>query len=325
MLHAFLCDQGGRCVECCTLEALGEALSAPPKVVWLDLEAASEEELDFIQSRFQLHPLTIEDCRTRDTRPKLEEYDRYLFIVLRGLRYEEEARARGQVATIELEIFLGGDFLITCHAEALSAIKTTQERLRQSAIPLERGGDMVAHAIIDSLLDNYLPYLDQLDERLETVEERLFANPSDALLSETFAIRKELVELIRLMRPQRELLGFLSSREHPHVSEAAREYFRDVHDHALHISDALESYRELLTSARETYLSLISNRLNSIMKVLSIVATVILPLSLLASMWGMNFALLPGARSPTGFWVFTGVCLLLAALMMWAFKRKGWW
>ena len=322
MVHAFLCDQQGRCIECRTLAALEEALAAPPKVLWLDLEGATEEELAFIQGRFELHPLTIEDCRTRETRPKLEEYDRYLFIVMRGLSYGE---GQGEVATVELEMFLGGNFLITCHAEALGAIRAGQEHLRQKAIPLERGPDMIAHAIIDSLLDNYLPYLDQLDDRLEAVEERLFAHPSDALLSETFAIRKEVVDLTRLMRPQRELLGFLSSREHPHISETAREYFRDVHDHALHISDALESYRELLTSARETYLSLISNRLNSIMKVLSIVATVILPLSLLASMWGMNFSLLPGAHSPSGFWVFSGGCIVLAALMMWAFKRKGWW
>ncbi|MBI2081791.1 MAG: magnesium transporter CorA family protein, partial [candidate division NC10 bacterium] len=221
--------------------------------------------------------------------------------------------------------FLGDTYLVTLHPFPVRSVGAVCDRLRKNPRLLLEGPDRVLHLLIDHLVDHYFPLLDAIDERLDRIEDEIFREASRDALPLIFRTKKEVLALRRSAAPLRDILGVLANRGIPHVRPGTQLYFRDVHDHTLRIAETLDSYRDMLTSSLESYLSQVSNRLNDIMKRLTIVATILLPLTFITGLFGMNFEQLPLTRGPVGFWLVAGGMGLLAVVLALYFKRKDWW
>lgn len=295
--------------------------------MWVDLSAPTDADYDWLVRQFHFHHLAIEDCRHGVQRPKIEEYDDYLFFVFHaviGLTGGDELLRGSEIDFVELDGFLGPRYLVTLHTEPLPLLDQIHTRIQDNPALLARGADDLFYAIIDAAVDLYFPLLDLLDEKLDHIEADLFARAAPHTLEEIFALKKLLLRLRRFTVPQRETLSLAVHHEHPAIDERTRYYLRDVVDHLFRINDALEVYRDLIAGAADTYISRVSQRTNETIKVLSIIATVMLPLSFLAGLYGMNFEHLPGASSRFGFPAMVGAMATLAFVLLALFWRRGW-
>ena len=303
-------------------DALRAAIASPADFVWMDVEAPGETEYARLKRLYAFHDLALEDCANPETRTKLETYDGYVFLVCRGTNHNPGEEA---VDTLPLFCFLGETYLVTLHPDPLRSIAAVSDRLRKNPRLLLEGPDRILHLLIDHLVDYYFPLLDAIDDRLDRCEDEVFREASREALPLIFLTKKEVLALRRSAGPLRDILGVLANRGIPHIRPGTQPYFRDVHDHTLRIADNLETYRDMLTTTLESYLMQVSNRLNDIMKRLTIVATILLPLTFITGLWGMNFEELPLTRGPFGFWIVTGGMVGAAVALALYFKRKNWW
>ncbi len=297
-------------------------LLARDEYFWLDLDEPGDEEERFLSDTFHFHPLALEDLRKRGQRPKLEDYDDYMFLVYYGAR--ERLEGRSEVELQEVHAFISGSYIVTSHAGPIEALAEARKRL-QAQPP--RSEQFVVYRVIDALTDSFFPVLERLDEELEGLDEAIFDDPSPAHLEQITQLRRQLVELRRVATPQRDLLarGTDEILEIPGLQADSREYFRDVYDHAIRISEQIDSFRDLLSGSRDAYLSTVSNRLNQITTQLTVVATIFLPLSFLVGFFGQNFAwLVRNIDSEADFLVFGvgGALLSVLALLAW-FRRSS--
>ena len=303
-------------------EALRAAITSPSDFVWMDLEAPGEAEYARLKSLYGFHDLALEDCANPETRTKLEAYDGAVFLVCRGINHAPEGEG---VDTVPLFCFLGETYLVTLHPFPVRSVGAVCDRLRKNPRLLLEGPDRVLHLLIDHLVDHYFPLLDAIDERLDRVEDEFFHEASGDALPLIFRTKKQVLALRRSAGPLRDILGVLANRGIPHVRPGTQLYFRDVHDHTLRIAETLDGYRDMLTSILESYLTQVSNRLNEVMKRLTIVATILLPLTFITGLFGMNFEEMPLVRAAGGFWVVAGGMTAVAVALAWYFKRKDWW
>lgn len=290
--------------------------------VWIDIENPDQPEIDELSRLFpQFHPLAVEDLLHTEIRPKVEPYDDHLFIVFRGLNFNLDSHI---LDTIGLKIFLGRTFVVSAHREPLRSVRSVAARLEQEPELLGRGPDRVCHALIDQIVDNYFPLLDAMDDAMDGIEASLFKDFRKEALEKIFSLKKDVTALRRVAAPQREILNVLSNRSYDVVQPATQLYFRDVYDHILRVTDSLDSYRDLLAGALDSYISQVSNRMNEVMKTLSIVATIILPLSLVTGVFGMNFEVMPGLKNPMGFWeLMAGMAAIAVGLFLF-FRWRKW-
>jgi magnesium transporter len=297
-------------------------LLARDEYFWLDLDQPDADEERFLAETFSFHPLALEDLRKRGQRPKLEDYDKYMFLVYYGAR--DGAGAEAEVDLQEVHAFLSGGYIVTSHAGPIAALEEARKRLEAQP---PRSEQFVVYRVIDGLTDSFFPVLERLDDELERLDEEIFDDPSPAHLEQITRLRRQLVELRRVATPQRDLLarGTEDILEIPGLQADSREYFRDVYDHAIRISEQIDSFRDLLSGSRDAYLSTVSNRLNQITTQLTVVATIFLPLSFLVGFFGQNFAWMVRNISSAGdFFVFgVGSALLsIFALLAW-FRRSS--
>jgi magnesium transporter len=283
---------------------------------WLDLSEPGEEEAAALAEVFSFHPLAIEDVRKRGQRPKLDDFGEYMFLVYYA------AAGEGEVELEEIHAFLSGGYIVTSHAGESTALDDVRRHLEAQP---PRSEQFVVYRVLDALTDTFFPVLEALDERMDRLDEQIFDRPDPAQLEEITALRRELVALRRVVTPQRDLLARTIDDilEIPGLEADSREYFRDVYDHAIRISDQIDSYRDLLAGSRDAYLSVVSNRLNQITKQLTVVATVFLPLSFLVGFFGQNFKwLVVNIDSAAAFWgLGVGSAVLsLIGLLIW-FRR----
>ncbi|MBI4413437.1 MAG: magnesium transporter CorA family protein, partial [candidate division NC10 bacterium] len=248
-------------------DALRAAIASPADFVWMDVEAPGEAEYAHLKRLYAFHDLALEDCANPETRTKLETYDGYVFLVCRGTNHNPGEEA---VDTLPLFSFLGETYLVTLHPDPLRSIAAVSDRLQKNPRLLLEGPDRILHLLIDHLVDYYFPLLDAIDERVDRIEDEVFREVSREALPLIFRTKREILALRRSAGPLREILGVLANRGIPHIRPGTQLYFRDVHDHTLRIADNLETYRDMLTSALESYLSQVSNRLNEIMKQLTV-------------------------------------------------------
>ncbi|HSS33388.1 MAG TPA: magnesium/cobalt transporter CorA [Solirubrobacterales bacterium] len=286
---------------------------------WLDLTDPSEAEVQAVGEIFSFHPLALEDMRKRGQRPKLDDFGDYMFLVYYGV-------SEGDGSEIELEevhAFLSGGYIVTSHAHPFPVLKEARERLSAQT---PRSEQFVVYRVIDGLTDTFFPVLERLDERMEQLDTEIFDRTEPGQLEEITALRRKLVELRRVVTPQRDLLarGIDDILEIPGLEADSRNYFRDVYDHAIRISDQIDSYRDLLAGSRDAYLSVVSNRLNQITKQLTVVATVFLPLSFVVGFFGQNFRwLVVNIDSATSFWVLGVGSLVLSVVVLLAWFRRA--
>jgi magnesium transporter len=291
-----------------------------PGLLWLDLDDPMSSELDKLAARFGFHELAIEDCRHHIQLAKLDYYDGYTFIIINSTHYTEEPC---EVRVREIDVFLGPDYIITVHQGPSLAVQEVQKHIASNAKHVTRP-DQVLHAINDIVVDRYLPTLDQIGDTIDDVEDRLLIDPTVDLLQTIFELKRGLLHFRRAVASQRELLNMLIRDESDLIHPDMRIYFRDVYDHAVRAMDLVETYRDLLTGGLDIYLTQMANRTNDIVKGLTILATIMLPLTLVTGYFGMNFEFIPMLKDPNGIWYTTGALLLITLSMLVFFKLRKW-
>jgi magnesium transporter len=289
--------------------------------LWVDIDSTNPHQLALLEKIFDFHPLAIEDTLNPNSRVKLEEYDGFLFMVVRGVKLREHTEDPYDLDTFNLNFFLGKNYLVTVHTEQSPSLDAVAERLVRNPDGMNRGVAWLMHGIMDMAIDAYFPLIDQIDEFIDGLEERVFVSFDESALRDIFSVKRLVLSLRRHLAPQREVFNILTNRPSALLSHEARLYFRDIYDHVLRINDALETYRELLSSTLDSYLTQVSNRLGKVTKGLSVLGTVSIPFVVVSGMWGMNFTSIPIAGHPYGFWIMLFVQLAvggaLLALLRW--------
>ena len=317
-----------------TLKELSQCLSSPEGILWVDLENPLEaEEETLLVSVFDFHPLAIEDTqRGADEEghlPKVEDFGDYLFIIFNPVEVSA-GNASGntgggfEIRTTQLSAFLSKRALVTHHYSPLRSITNAQQLLSKNPKALARGPDFLFHIIIDELVDNYTPILDQLDSLMDDMEREVFHEPSQETMIRILQMRRNITTLRRVAFYQREMLNRLSRGEFTLITRDEMLYYRNVFDHLVRMTDLTDSYRETVGGLLDAYLSVTSNKLSQVMKVLTIISTIFLPLSVITGFFGMNFAHLPGLDSPMGVILTTLSMVLVAGGMLWVFRRNRW-
>jgi magnesium transporter len=291
--------------------------------IWVDVELTDSQEWLYLSENLRLHPLTVEDTLNPESRIKVEEYDNFLFVVVRDAEFALETPEPYDFETWNLYLFIGVDFLITVHSRHSQAIDTVIKRVEVAPEMIDRGVDYLAYHVLDALVDSYFPLLDKIDEFVDDLEGDVFQS-SDAnyTLSCIFDLKRTLLALRRHQAPMREAMTTMANRPSVYLTAGTQVYMRDVYDHVVRQVESIETYRDLLTGALEIHFSIVSNKMNEVMKALSIIATVILPATWIASIYGMNFDWMPGLHSPYGFWYAMGAMAGVSIFLLVILRRS---
>lgn len=299
-------------------------VSSGQGTLWVDIDLRNRAQHAILRDAFPFHPLSIEDTTSAEGRVKVEEFPRYLFVVIRGVRLMDETPDQYDIETFNLWCFLGPNFLVTVHGPHAPGVDALAERLVRAPELLERGASRLMHHVLDATVDAYFPIVDQLDAFVDGLEERVFVKFEQEALRDIFSVKRLVLQLRRHLAPMREVFNILQNRPSTLVSADAQIYFRDVYDHVIRLNEALDSYRDLLSSTMDSYLTQVSNRMGLVTKGLTVVATLSVPFVVVSGMWGMNFSEVPLGTSPHGFWIMLGLQLGLGGVLLWILNRRGW-
>ena len=294
-----------------------------PGVTWIDVNGISHiPNLQKLGECFNLHPLVMEDILNVDQRPKTEDYDDYLFIVLKTIRYD---RTSDDIAAQQVSFILGPNYVISFHENATEIFAPVRERVRTAKGRIRKGGaDYLAYSLIDLIVDNYFIVLEDFGEHIEFLEDEVVKQPTPATLGIIHRCKNDMILLRKSMWPLREVVSRLERKESPLISDATSLYFKDVYDHVIVAIDTVETNRDILSGMLDIYLSSVSYKLNEIMKVLTIIATIFMPLTFMAGVYGMNFKNLPELQWEYGYFIALGGMLAVALTMLYFFRRKKW-
>ncbi len=290
--------------------------------LWVHIDSRNRGQHAMLEHLFRFHPLAIEDTLNPVTRVKIEEYDGYLFVVVRAVSFCETTDDPYDLETNALCAFLSGNSLVTVSAGPIPAVATVAERLERNPELISRGLDRLLHALLDEVVDAYFPILSRVDEFVDGLEERVFVDFDESALRDIFQVKRLVLTLRRHLAPQREVLAVLTTRPTPLLTPAAQLYYRDIYDHVLRINDSLDSYRDLLGSTMDSYLTQVSNRLGATTKALSVLATMSLPFVVVSGMWGMNFSRIPLSENVGGFWIMLVLQLAMGGLLLLFLRRR---
>lgn len=293
-----------------------DAAWASGSLIWVDIQAPDEADFIVPTRMFDLHPLAVEDCLHFPQRAKVDFYDDSAFLIW----LVPFVDAEGNLAAREIDTFLGERFILTAHREASPAVERAAADAERN---LSRGKEWLLHAILDAAVDGFLPLIDAASDELDEIEEAVLDGYEPEILARLHATRRRLIDLHKTVRPERDMLREIARHELL-VSTEAFMYFQDVGDHLARIVDELETLREVAAAVTDIHLSVVSNRLNDVMKRLTIVATIFMPLTLVSGIYGMNFRQMPELEWLWGYPVVLGAMGLIAIAMLWYFRRKRW-
>ena len=298
--------------------------------LWLDLEKPTLEETKLVlEDIFHFHPLSIEDCVKVSPSPKVEEYTpkdedkfaHYLFMVIHAVDY---SRKDGVFATSELNFFLGKNFLVTFHEVPLRSVTTTEERCLKSTVHIARAPDRVAHTLLDSIVENYKPALDELSLEIAHLEQQVLQNPAKDTLNKIILIKKEVLHLRQIIGPQREVLARFARGEFKLIRAHLVPYYRNVYDGLFHIGELAQGYADSLTGILQVYLNMAANQTGEVMKLLTLITIITTPLMMVSTWYGMNFKDMPELTWHYGYAMAGLVTAITTSITYWWFKRKGW-
>ena len=305
-------------------EAIDPAWLEPgsPVTIWADLSAPTPEDGRLLSDVFHFHPLAVEDALSAIHHPKIEAYGSYLYLILHGIDFQEEEH---WFATRDVDFFLGPNYLVTVHDGNSRSIAGVQQVCDKHDRVLAEGPAALMHRIIDSMVDNYRPEIEALEEHMNGLEDLAILGDKPDLVRDILALKRDLASLRRVVIPQRDAVGRLARREFPAISDELTYRFRDVYDHLVRLADEATLLQDRVTGILEAHLSTISNRLNMVVKVLTVMSTIFLPLTVLTGMWGMN---VPLPRFPGGdtvqFWWVAGSMVAIASFMLAMFRHNNW-
>jgi magnesium transporter len=290
--------------------------------VWVDLAAPSIPETLILSDTFAFHPLSVEDARAELHYPKIEAYDGYLYIILHGIAMHATDKC---FVTHDIDFFLGPTYLVTVHDGDSRSIAEMKENVTRNARVMDEGPVALFHRIVDALVDRYRPEVEKLEDRLDEIEKAVFDDPRPELIRQILAEKREVSSLRRIITPQRDVIARLARREFVDISTDMSFRFRDVYDHLVRVADDSTMFQDRITGILDAHLTNVSNRLNEVMKVLTVVSTIFMPLAVLSGIWGMNVPLphFPGPDAAQ-FWWLIGIMLFVGVVMLAIFHRRHW-
>jgi magnesium transporter len=328
-MQVFLYRKGAQKVEeGFSAEDLPALIADKTNVIWVDFRGETEEQREdarvVLSKVFKFHYLTIEDCLETRNQPKVEMFPDYIYFIMHGVKPGETTIAN--FVTKELDGYLGDNFVVTFHVERFKSIKIVKEQVRSSTYICQRGAAYLLHQILDQLVDLYMPLVDEFDLSINELEDRVLEmrRNNNAVLEEIMDLRRSLARLKRISARQLEVLYRIAHGEFEQIPEHILPFYRDVHDHLLRISDLAEGYRDLVTGLFDIRFAVVSNKTNEIMKTLAVLSAIILPLSLIAGIYGMNFEQMPELKSRYGYFITLGGMALISVVLIVYFWRRGW-
>jgi magnesium transporter len=310
-----------------SVEEIARALRDPQGLLWVDLSGVpAEESRPLLGETFEFHPLAIDDALEETHVPRVDDWQAYLYIVLQSVALNEH---EGELALAhrELDIFLGSNYVVTYHDASIPALERVWLSAQRGGRGLQ-GATQILYRLADELSTDYMPVVEGLDDAIDHIEDQIFNHPPEDILARIFAIKRAILELRRILSPQREAVNKLARDDYTLIAPRDRVYFRDVYDHLVRLYDINEGLRDLVSGALDTYLSVINNRMNDVMKTLTIITTLFMPISFLVGFFGMNFfeATLPlpaWTSTPAFILVLVIILLLPIAMFLWM-RRRGW-
>jgi len=298
-------------------------LKDEPTVTWINISGIPEVDLmEKIGKHFEIHSLTLEDILNTAQRPKMEDFDHYVYLVMKMLCLDKEQDA---VHSEQVSLVLGPNFLISFQEQPGDVFDSIRERIRKSKGRIRKTGcDYLTYALMDSLVDKYFVILEHFGEKMEVLEEDLLDNPTREILESIHNMKREMIFLRKRVWPLREVIGSLTRGGSSLVRESTAVYLRDVYDHTIQVIDTIESFRDVLAGMLDIYLSTVSNKMNEVMKVLTIIATIFIPLTFLAGIYGMNFKYMPELEWRWGYFAVWSVMIAIFVMLLFYFRRKKW-
>ncbi|HOP47307.1 MAG TPA: magnesium/cobalt transporter CorA [Desulfobacteraceae bacterium] len=292
-------------------------------VTWINIDGLHDIDIiEKIGTHFDVHPLVLEDILHTGQRPKTDDLETYLYIVLKMLYYDED---EDEIKDEQFSLILGSNFVITFQERIGDIFNPVRDRIRSEKARIrKKNADYLAYALIDAVVDNYFVILERLGEKIEEMEEALLANPTPEMLQSIQGMKRTMISLRKSVWPLREVVSTLERTESSLIEESTNIYLRDVYDHTIQVIDTLESYRDMVSGMLDTYLSSLSNRMNEVMKVLTIIATIFIPLTFLAGIYGMNFESMPELKWAWAYPALWIIMIVLGLLMALYFHRKKW-
>jgi magnesium transporter len=305
----------------CLAADISELREVPGNIIWTDVTDPTSRDFEELAEEFGFHHLSIEDCQNTHQRPKIEEYQGYYFMVL----YEAQlVGPRDRLELRELNIFLGRNYLVTVHTRPIRAIETARRLWNEWMDRAEQGSGLLAYLLIDAIVDDYLPLLDIISERMDDLEDAIFGEFKSESIQELFAIKKKLLYLRRAITPLRDVFNMMLRREQPIFPREIHVYFQDVFDHLIRVADSIDTLRDMLGSTMDAYLSVSGNRMNMVMKRLTSISTILMSATLIAGIYGMNFDIMPELRMRYGY-VYALIAMVLVGVALYVYLKKVKW
>ena len=294
-----------------------------PTVTWINIDGLHDVNIiEKIGNQYDFHPLVLEDILNTGQRPKFEDYEKYVYIVLMMLSFDDESQT---VFSEQVSIVLGKNYVISFQENIGDVFEQIRDRIRNAKGKIRKmGADYLMYALLDAIVDNYFIILEKLGEKIEFLEEELVSNPMEKTLQQIHNLKREMVHLRRSIWPLRELLSGIERSESDLILESTDAYLRDVYDHTIQVIDTVESFRDMVSGMLDIYLSSVSNRMNEVMKVLTIIATIFIPLTFIAGVYGMNFKYMPELKWKFGYFGVWLIMIIITGGMLYYFKKKKW-
>lgn len=292
-------------------------------LLWVDMEDPTEEEVDFLADIFDFHSLSIEDCIFPLDRPKIDDYDNYLFITFHAMNATGTLTRTEDLKILELNIYIGANYVVTFHDEPIPVLNQLRSKCSMQSSLLTRGADFLLHLVMDNVVDEMTRILGRLEDRLDVIEDNVIADREGAL-EEINEFKNVVSKFRKVSGPHRDVVGLLMNKSFSFISDHQVIYFKDVHDHLVNNHDTTNLLREMIVNSLDSYMSVLSKKTNVVIKVLTIATVIFMPLNLIASLYGMNFSTMPGLDSAFGFYYVLAAMLISAFFLIWLLRRIRW-
>ena len=294
-----------------------------PTISWINIDGLHDIELiEKIGNHFEIHPLVLEDILNTDQRPKMEDFEKYIFFVLKMLYYNEKKQ---EIHSEQVSLILGDNNVISFQEGVGDVFDSVRERIRSGKTRIrKRGADYLAYALFDAIVDGYFDILEKIGGRIEDMEEDLVSNPNPKILQEIYNLKREMIYIRKSVWPLREVINNLLREDSKIITKSTHIYLRDLYDHTIQVIDTIETFRDLISGMLDMYMSSVSNKMNEVMKVLTIFAAIFIPLTFIAGVYGMNFHFMPELTLHWGYFGILTLMLFVSIIMLMFFKRKKW-
>lgn len=330
MLQIFSLDKEGKFKRSENPADIAELLTNGGKgCFWVDIEDLTQRDIDILTNVFQFHPLAIDDCVKSNSYPKIDDFEKYLFLIFHAVNFSGPTN---EFTHSEVDIFLGSNYLVTIHQGPIRSIDVQREKCeRNPQAYLGRNPDFLLHSILTQLADNYIPILSDIDDNMEELEDLILLEPSKEVMHQIFKMRKVVLQIRRILGPQRDTINQLSRGVYPQIQKKSLIYYRDIYDHMFRVYEMAEMYRDLVGGILDLFVSVVNQRhmesntqINDVMKTLTVLATVFLPLTVITGIYGMNFQFMPELHWKYGYYFAWGFMITVVAGLLAFFKHKRW-